>query len=179
VKVIARFLYLFSPINLRSGELDVLLSPASKYHGNSCQIIPNTGSALLFIVLLSVIHDVEEAKLVYTLRCRDNTKPVTKLLLLEEFLGPAVVLWLAPYYLREHVSRRDGHVQVLQVATREFLMGNNLNLSITLLADLNSVAEVTSAAVDLDAVVEEFLEGGEIEDFVVDGLGGIDHKLFD
>jgi len=56
-------------------------------------------------------------------------------------------------------------------------MRNNLNLSIALLADLDGVAEVTGAAVDLYAVMEELFEGGEVEDFVVDGLGGIDHEL--
>jgi hypothetical protein len=43
----------------------------------------------LLIILLSVIVDnVEEAELVDTLGGRDNTEPVTELLLLEELLGP-------------------------------------------------------------------------------------------
>jgi len=56
-------------------------------------------------------------------------------------------------------------------------MRNNLDLSITLLANHDGIAQVTGAAVDLDAVMEELLEGGEIEDFVVDGLGGVDDEL--
>jgi hypothetical protein len=56
-------------------------------------------------------------------------------------------------------------------------MRNDLYLSITLLGDLNGVTEVSGAAIDLDAIVEEFLEGGEIEDFVIDGLRGIDDEL--
>jgi hypothetical protein len=57
-------------------------------------------------------------------------------------------------------------------------MCDNLNLAVALLADLNGVAEVSGAAIDLDAVVEKLLEGGEIEDLIVDRLGGVDHELF-
>jgi hypothetical protein len=35
---------------------------------------------------------------------------------------------------------------------------NNLDLSIANLGDLNGIAEVTNTAVDLDLVVEKFLE---------------------
>ena len=42
---------------------------------------------LLVIVLLGVVHAVEEAKLVDTLGGGDNTEPVSELLLLEELLG--------------------------------------------------------------------------------------------
>jgi hypothetical protein len=77
------------------------------------------------------------------------------------------------------ISSRRGHesLQVLQVPTRELLMRNNLNLAIALLVDLNRVAEVASASVHLYAIVEELLESGQIEDLVVDGLGGIDDEL--
>lgn len=44
----------------------------------------------LLVVLLSlVVDDVEELKLVDASGGRDNTEPVTELLLLEELLGPA------------------------------------------------------------------------------------------
>jgi len=56
-------------------------------------------------------------------------------------------------------------------------MGNNLDLSISLLADGDGVPKVTSAAINLDAVVQEFLEGGEVEDLVVHRLRGIDDVL--
>lgn len=56
-------------------------------------------------------------------------------------------------------------------------MRNDLDLSITLLGDGDSVSEVTSAALDLDAVVEELLEGLDVEDLVVDGLGAVDDEL--
>lgn len=46
-------------------------------------------SALLVILILGVVDNVEELELVDTLRGRDNTKPVAELLLLEELLGPA------------------------------------------------------------------------------------------
>ena len=41
---------------------------------------------LLVILLLSVLHDVEEAELVHALGGRDNAEPVTELLLLEVLL---------------------------------------------------------------------------------------------
>lgn len=45
------------------------------------------GNRLLFILVRLVAHDVEEAELVYALGGRDDTEPVTELLLLEELLG--------------------------------------------------------------------------------------------
>jgi hypothetical protein len=56
-------------------------------------------------------------------------------------------------------------------------MSHNLNLSITLLANHNSIAEVTSATINLDAVMQELLEGGDVEDLVVDGLRSVDDEL--
>jgi hypothetical protein len=54
---------------------------------------------------------------------------------------------------------------------------NDLDLAIALLADGDGVAEVTGAALDLDAVVQELLERLEIEDLVVDGLRAVDDEL--
>jgi hypothetical protein len=68
-------------------------------------------------------------------------------------------------------------VQVLQVAAGELLVRNDLDLALALLGDLNDVAEVTGAALDLDAVVQELLESLEIEDLVVDGLRAVDDEL--
>ena len=48
---------------------------------------------LLVILVRLVVNDVEEAKLVHSLRGRDYAEPVTELLLLEELLGAAG--WLA------------------------------------------------------------------------------------
>ena len=69
------------------------------------------------------------------------------------------------------------NVQVLQVAARELLVGNDLDLAISLLTDLDGVAEVAGAAVNLDAVMEELLEGLDVEDLVVDRLGAVDDEL--
>ena len=71
------------------------------------------------------------------------------------------------------------HSQVLQVAAREFFVRNNLDLAITLLRDLDGVAEVTGTAVNLYAVVKELLKGSNIEDLVICGLGGVDDELLD
>ena len=56
-------------------------------------------------------------------------------------------------------------------------MGDNLDLALASLGDLDEVAEVPGAALNLDAVVEELLEGGGVEDLVVDGLGAVDDVL--
>lgn len=56
-------------------------------------------------------------------------------------------------------------------------MGNDLDLALALLLDNNVVAEVVGAAVDLDAVLEELLKGGDVEDLVAGGLRGVDDEL--
>ena len=65
-------------------------------------------------------------------------------------------------------------IQVLEVATREGNVSNDLDLAITGLGDDDLVTEVTNTALDLDTVVEELLEGGDIEDHVASRLGGVD-----
>lgn len=67
--------------------------------------------------------------------------------------------------------------QVLEVAAREVVVGNDLNLALTLLLDNNVVAKVVGAALNLDAVLEELLEGGDVEDLVAGGLRSINDVL--
>ena len=60
---------------------------------------------LVLILLGIVVDDVEEAELVHALGGRHDAEPVTELLLLEELLGPAVIvsatlLLLSPRYTR-------------------------------------------------------------------------------
>jgi hypothetical protein len=69
------------------------------------------------------------------------------------------------------------YVQVLEVATGELLVRNDLNLAITGLRDLDGVAEVSGAALNLDAVVQELLKGLDVEDLVIDGLRAVDDEL--
>ena len=57
-------------------------------------------------------------------------------------------------------------------------MSNDLDLALTSLGDDNVVTQVADAALNLDAVVEELLEGGDIEDLVARRLGGIDGELY-
>lgn len=135
---------------------------------------------LLVIVLLSVVHDVEEAELVNALGGGDDTEPVTELLLLEELLGTTTKYMSVSSYsnvLLIHTKLTGPNSQVLQVATRELLVSNNLNLLTTDLGDGDVVAKVTSAALDLDALVQELLKGGNVEDLVVDGLRSVDDEL--
>lgn len=67
--------------------------------------------------------------------------------------------------------------QVLEVATRELVVGNDLDLALASLLDNNGVAEVASAALDLDLVLQELLEGGGVENLVAGGLLGVDDEL--
>jgi hypothetical protein len=74
-------------------------------------------------------------------------------------------------------SEMGRHVQVLEVSSREVDVRNNLDLSVADLGDLHNIAEVTDAAVDLDLVLEELLEGGDVEDLVACGLRSVDDEL--
>lgn len=56
-------------------------------------------------------------------------------------------------------------------------MSDDLDLALAGLGDDDLVAEVADAALNLDAVVEELLEGGDVEDLVAHGLGSVDDEL--
>ena len=56
-------------------------------------------------------------------------------------------------------------------------MSDNLDLALTNLGDDNIVTEVADTALDLDAVVEKLLKGGDIEDLVARGLRSVDDVL--
>lgn len=56
-------------------------------------------------------------------------------------------------------------------------MGNDLDLALALLRDLDGLAEVADAALNLDLLVQELLEGGDIEDLVARGLRSVDDEL--
>ena len=58
-------------------------------------------------------------------------------------------------------------------------MCDDLNLPLTLLANLYRITQVANPIVDLDLVVEELLEGRNIKDLVRGGLGGIDDELLE
>lgn len=68
-------------------------------------------------------------------------------------------------------------IQVLEVATRELLVSDNLDLALTDLGDGNNITEVSGATVNLDLVLEELLEGGDVEDLVRRWLGSVDDEL--
>lgn len=57
-------------------------------------------------------------------------------------------------------------------------MGDDLNLAVTLLGDLDGIAEVANAAVNLDLLVQELLESRDIEDLVAGRLRGVDDELW-
>lgn len=68
-------------------------------------------------------------------------------------------------------------VQVLDVATRKLIVGGDLDLAIARLGDLDGVTEIADTTVNLNPLVEELLEGGDVEDLVTSGLRGIDDEL--
>jgi hypothetical protein len=70
------------------------------------------------------------------------------------------------------------NVQVLEVATGEGDVSNNLDLAVTNGVDNDVLAKVADTALDLDAVVEELLEGRDIEDLVASGLRSVDDELY-
>lgn len=133
---------------------------------------------LLLILIITVVDDVEEAESVDTLGGGDNTEPVTELVLLQELLG-AVACALVSLFIHKFArgARFRNNVQVLEVATRELSVGDNDDLALTLLGDGDDIAEVTGAALDLDLVVKELLESGNIEDLVGGRLAAVDHEL--
>jgi hypothetical protein len=98
---------------------------------------------LLIIIISILVDNVEEAQFIDALAGADHPQPIAQLLFLEELLR-----------------------QVLQVSPAEGDMRHNLDLAIADTLDFDLVAEVAGAAFDLDAVVQELLEGGEVEDLV-------------
>lgn len=56
-------------------------------------------------------------------------------------------------------------------------MGNDLNLAIGSRGDGDVITEVVHAALDLDAVLEELFESGDIENLVIGGLRSVDDEL--
>lgn len=68
-------------------------------------------------------------------------------------------------------------LQVLKVAARQLVVGNDLDLAVTLLGDMDLIAEVADATLDLDLLIQELLEGRDIEDLVGGRLGGVDDEL--
>ena len=69
------------------------------------------------------------------------------------------------------------YVQVLEVAAGQLVVGNDLDLAVALLGDLDGLAEVTDAAINLDLLVQELLKGRDVEDLVAGGLRGVDDEL--
>jgi hypothetical protein len=69
------------------------------------------------------------------------------------------------------------NVQVLEVSARELGVCDDLDLALALLGDLNDITEVADTAVNLDLVLEELLEGGDVENLVAGWLRSVDDEL--
>lgn len=69
------------------------------------------------------------------------------------------------------------YVQILEVSARELLVSDDLDLALADLGDGNDVTKVSGAAVNLDLVLEELLESGDVEDLVRRWLGSVDDEL--
>ncbi len=86
--------------------------------------------------------------------------------MVERTMGEVQVLW-----------KKREVVQVLEVAARELVVGNDLDLAITRRRDGDVIAQVVGAAVDLDVVLEELLKGRDVEDLVASRLRSVDDEL--
>ena len=73
---------------------------------------------------------------------------------------------------------RGVYSQILEVATGEGDVSNDLDLALASLGDDNVVTKVADTALNLDAVVQELLEGGDVEDLVASGLRSVDDELY-
>ncbi len=129
-------------------------------------------TSLVIILVLLVGGHVEESKLIDTLGGRNHPQPISQLLFLQELFGPA---------LRMRKAKRDNsgvpHSQVLEITAGEGLVRDDLNLAVSDLRDLDDIAKVAGAAIDLDAIVQELLERRNVKDFVVGRLRRIDDEL--
>ena len=56
-------------------------------------------------------------------------------------------------------------------------MRNDLDLAIALLADLDRIPQIAHPVIDLDLIVQELFESGDVEDLVRSGLRGVDDEL--
>lgn len=75
------------------------------------------------------------------------------------------------------MPKRVVFLQVLEVTAGQLVVGNDLDLAIALLGDLDGLAEVADATLNLDLLVQELLEGGDIEDLVAGRLRSVDDEL--
>ena len=140
---------------------------------------------LIIFLFRIVIDHIEETKLVDALARADDAEPVAQLLLLEIFLCPISQpspsahshISVHPFGVSTPSSAPGRDSQVFQVASRELDVGHDFDLAIAHLADLDHISEIADAAFDLDLVMEEFLEGGDVENFVRGGLGCVDDEL--
>lgn len=73
--------------------------------------------------------------------------------------------------------REEKYSQVLEVSAGELLVSGDLDLAIANLLDLDGVTEIANTAVHLDLVLEELLEGADVEDLVAGGLRSVDDEL--
>lgn len=109
---------------------------------------------LIFIFLAFIPHHIEELQAVLPLACAHDPQPVTQLLLLQELL-----------------------CEVLKVPAGELLVADHLDAPVAQVCDRDGVAEVASAAFDLDTLLKEGSECRWIEDAICRGLGGVDDVL--
>lgn len=80
-------------------------------------------------------------------------------------------------FYRKKKQKKLKNLQVLEVTAGKLIVGNDLNLAIANLGDLDGLAEVANTALDLDPLVQELLKSGNVEDLVRGGLGSVDDEL--
>jgi len=112
--------------------------------------------SLLFGLLIITSRNLVILQLIRVLRRGNHPQIITKLLLLQIPLGQILQLTL-------------GESQILRTGDGD--------LGAVAGDDDIALGEVTGLALDLDAFVEVFFEGGDVEDLVVDGGGAVYDKL--
>merc|ERR1719167_1393675 len=108
---------------------------------------------VLFFIVGLIIVDLEVSQLIGIPGGGDNTKPISKIVLLQVFL-----------------------CQILEVPLREGKIGRQIDLGLGSLQN-DIITEVASLTTDLDPLLQILLEIGTIHDAILNGMGTIDHQL--
>lgn len=78
---------------------------------------------------------------------------------------------------QDTADRGTRYLQVLQISPREWNMADNLDLALTSLRDRDLITQVAGSTLNLDLLVQELLECGQVEDLVAYWLRAVDGVL--
>ena len=104
--------------------------------------------SLIVIVLLIIIHDIEEPQLIHSFARAYHSQIIPQLLSLQVLLCPTAIV-----RSNRNQSSQTSNIQILQISPRKLYMRNDFHLPIPLLADLHRIAKIPHTAIHLDLVV--------------------------